>query len=246
MDELLDTLYNKIEKTLLDVGNKIFIPISGGLDSRVVAGIFNKKRKIDLSYVYFNIDKDIRHVQYSAKIANQLDIEKYYVIPISNKEIDMNFEKISSWNLPKNEVFTAFTKLNKLVDLKEYTLCIPHGLEYITGIHVTQFDLIYKSKNKKIDSWYLNEWRQFEKRWVEKYKIFFKNIITTWNDDLVSFCLNLPLKHRCNQGLYRKMIMKYLPEISSIPREDMNFRIDQGDFLYTLNRFIYSCLKLLR
>ena len=246
IDELLDTLYNKIEKSLSNVNGKIFVPISGGLDSRVVAGILSKRQKIDLSYVYFNIDRDVRHVQYSSQIANKLNIEKYYVIPISNKEIDINFKKISSWDLPKNEVFTAFTKLNGLVDLKEYTLYIPHGLEYMTGIHITQFDLIYKSKNEKIDDWYLNKWRQFEERWVEKYKIFFKNIITTWNEDLVSFCLDLPLKYRCNQKLYRRMIMKYLPEISSIPRDCLNFRIDQGEFLYTLNRFMYSCQKLLK
>jgi len=240
--DLVEQLYEKINNTIPEIKGKVFIPLSGGLDSRVMAGIINNRQPIDLSYVHFKVGSDTRHVSYSTQIADELDIKKYYVIPIYQHEIDYDFNHVS--NLPKTESYTAFKKLSDIVNLKEYTLIMPHGMEYMTGIHITQFDLFYSNKNKKIDDWYLNIWRPIETKWVEFYKSFFKDIITTWQDDLVNYCLNLPLKYRCNQRLYRQMIIRYFPKLASIPRDTMNFRIDQGEFKYTLNRLRYSICKL--
>jgi len=245
--DLVDELYTKINKTIVDVPGKIFVPISGGLDSRVLAGIISRRRQIDLSYVHFVVGKDARHVQYSAQIAAKLDIKDYLVIPIFKEEMDDYNRQIADWNLPPAPSFTAYKKLSQFYDLKEYTLYMPHGMEYITGIHLTPFELIYPYHDRKITDWFLNTWRPLQKKAVDIYKQhFFKDFLEpTWDDGLINFCLDLPLKYRVNQYLYRKMIVKYFPELASIPREVLNYRIDTNEVIYTINRLIYSLKKVI-
>ena len=251
---MVDKLYNLFEKSIPDYTGKICVPISGGLDSRVLAGLISKKRKIDLSYCqYFSYrprQTSYKDVEYAAAIAKICGVERFIPI-LTNGSSHKDLEAIEGLpleeNLKKSMMYTGVRMLNNIVNLKDYTIVSGHMVDIFTGVGVTPFTLFsYKKKDDEIaikrDQYYGYGYGG-KGIFQGTYGAFAKWDCPLWNQELIDFCLNLPIKYRFLQYLYRQMIQKYFPELAKIPRSGMNVSMDIGEVKYFIERIKYWMAK---
>ena len=94
---MIDEMYELFMKNIPDYEGKICVPISGGLDSRVLAGLISKKRKIDLSYCQYELKypvkelKDIKNVGYARQIADVCCVGRFESIYVNDYTEDDMF-----------------------------------------------------------------------------------------------------------------------------------------------------------
>jgi len=247
--DLIDELYFFINDAVSDVDGKILVPISGGLDSRVLAGILSKRRQIDLSYVYIT-EKYYRHSDYARRIQEILNVGRFVEIFVSEKDINEERYIYHDYGLPVTPMLSALRHLDSHYNLKDYTLYIPHGLEFLTGIEINPISLLtgkcHGKKIKDYEGWFVKDFHpNMEDKWIQTIGCHFTKhaISATWSSSLVEFCLDLPLQYRFHQYLYRKMIRKYFPKLAAIERDGMDIRMDCGEVKYFMARIKYFIKK---
>lgn len=234
---------------------KICVPISGGLDSRVIAGIMSKKRKIDLAFCQYElpypikIEKGIAHVQYARQIAGVCGVERFIPVNVNQyTQEDMDAIKglPNEATLIKSKMYTGLRKLNEQIDTSEYTFITGHGLDSFTGVGVNPLTLLLLNpyKNDQITKRKKEEY--FGGIFDGTYGKFGKWDCPLWNDEVEDFCLSLPLGDRYFQKLYRQMITKYFPELAKINREGMNCPVNVSELRYIYARAVYFGEKLLK
>lgn len=248
MTSKVETIYNLLRKSILErlPAGKICIPISTGLDSRVVAGIVREIREIDLMYhqFYGESTKDLRYIKQISELCNsRLTITKIYKSDIIDDK-----DKISKLTYPEiimesgNYTGLRLTQTLTPYNLKNYTFLVPYGLDALTGIGVNpltlfnyrDYDKYYMEKKHYVNETFLQDtWRHFGKGAINPI----------WDNQLIKFCLALPVRYRFHQYLYRKMIKKYFPDLAAIPREGMNCKIDCNELTYFYKRTIYYFRK---
>jgi len=248
---MIDKLYEMICKSVPDYQGKICVPISGGLDSRVLAGIIGRRRKIDLAYCQYHVgdDWDDRHMDYATEIQKHCNVDRFVKIGTSPRDVERDEGLIE--NIPFPEIqrkcgnFTGVRILAEDTGLKEYTMIGGHGLDVMTGIAVNPLTIF--GKYKQIDEALLQKMAKNRHILSHVYGHFFKDWdLPFWNYELYDFCLKLPMKYRFNQYLYRKMIQKFFPELAKIPRADMNVPMNIGEVRYFYERCKYSLKKYCR
>jgi len=231
------------------------VPLSGGLDSRVIAGLISRRRSIDLSYTQFElpypikIAKNIESVTYSRQIAKALNIKQYYSINV-NKDSKADRDAVKGLpmesTLRKSKMYTGLRKLNEFIDTKEYTFVTGHGLDVLTGVGVTPLTLLFgnpylkdlEARQKKID--------YFNGVFDGTYGKFGKWSCPLWSDEVEQFCMDLKLSDRYLQRLYRQMITKYFPELAKINREEIHCPVNASELKYFMARTVYFLKKLQR
>ena len=245
---MIDKLYELFEKSIPDYEGKICVPISGGLDSRVLAGLIAKKRKkvnqpIELSYCQFfikhpvKLGTQIKPVKYARQIADICGVERFEPICV-NYDTDEDLEAIKGLacedQLKQSRMYTGVRILNEQVNLKDYTIISAHGPDSFTGIGVNPFTLFtYKERDIKTS---YKRVQYFNSIFPGTYGAFAKWDCPVWGNELTEWCENLPLKYRFHQYLYRQMIKKYFPELAVIKREGMDVSMDIGEVRYFYER----------
>ncbi len=207
---------------------KLCIPITGGLDSRVLAGVVRQHRDIDYSF-YFWSEKTRMNTEYVETIANRCRVKHLKLIKLDN---------VYNTDDAVDEVINIFPKN-----------------EYIFGCHFYGGTITGMMKTDKQErDYFLNESLAEEEYiqsfWADKFKEVWR---PWWNARLVGYMLALPRRDRIFQRLYIEMIKKYLPDLASIPRcfESVSgvktpgtpTRIDRGLLYYTFRRFIDKKVK---
>ena len=138
-------------------------------------------------------------------------------------------------------MYTGLRKLNEIVDTSDYTFIVGHGLDSLTGVGVNPLTLFsYKKKDVETSS---KRHRYLWSTFPNTYGKFGKWDSPLWSWDVEEFCLDLPLKYRFHQYLYRQMIKKYFPELARIPREGMDVGMDIGEIRYFYERTKYWLRK---
>ena len=207
---------------------KLCIPITGGLDSRVLAGVVRQHRDIDYSF-YFLSEKTKMNIPHVKAIADKCRVKKFELIKLDN---------VYNTDEAVDEVMKIFPK-NK----------------YIFGCHYYGGTITGMMKTHKQERYYflnesLVEEEYIKSFWADKFKEIWR---PWWNARLVGYMLSLPRRDRIFQRLYIKMIKKYLPDLANIPRcfESVSgvktpgtpTRIDMGLLYYTFRRFIDKKVK---
>jgi len=246
----IKNMYELFMDSIPDYKGKICVPISGGLDSRVLAGLISKKRKIDLTYCQYYIKHpvklgtQIRNIKYARQIAQVLNIERFEPICV-NYEVDGDLEAIKGLShedqLKKSRMYTGLRILNERVNLKDYTIISGHGLDTITGIHVNPLTLFSYKEKEFEDRLKMTDY--YFAIFDDTYGRFAKWSCPLWNTEVNDWCFNLPYRYRFHQYLYRQMIKEYFPELAVIPREDMHVRMNIGELRYFYERTKYWLKK---
>ena len=243
-------MYELFIESIPDYKGKICVPLSGGLDSRVLAGLISKKRKIDLTYCQYElkhpmiIGTQLETVDYSRKIADICGIERFEPICV-NYEKDEDVDAVKGLpmesNLLKSRMYTGLRILNDRIDLSDYTIISGHGLDSITGVGVNPLTLLtYKRKDIETE---IKRDQYFDYIFDATYGAFGEWDCPLWNPQIIEFCMRLPMKYRFHQRLYRQMIKKYFPELAKVPREGMNVRMNIGEIRYFYERLKYWLKK---
>jgi hypothetical protein len=173
-----------------------------------------------------------------------LGIENFYTI---NTDETTPEDEAAVKGLPdekkvlQSKMFTVLRKLNEIVPTSDYTFLLGHGVDALTGIGVTPFTLHNYQKLDEITA--QKRIRYYEGIFPGTYGKFGKWDCPLWNDNLIRFCLDLPVKHRFMQSLYRKMIKKYFPELAAIKREDMHCAINVSEPKYLAYRTAFFLKK---
>ena len=199
---------------------KLCIPITGGLDSRVLAGVVRQHREIDYSYFYWSegTRMNVPHVQ---AIADRCRVKKFELIKLDNV-----------YNTDD-----AVDEIKRILPKSDYIWGCNHHGDVMTGMK--------KSRSAERD-YFLNELlvENENKRFL--YTETFKSIWRPWwNSRITGFMLSLPRWDRIFQRLYVEMIKKYLPDLAKIPRCYESYpgggkptRFDKGLVHYTFRRFV--------
>lgn len=171
--EVMDKAFLRMVKT---IGNRpIFIPLSGGYDSRLLACLC---KKFDISNVscFTYGDKTSYEVSISQQVANQLGFPWYYVEYTDELKIDfLNSNEYNDYILfamnlnttSHTQDFIAFRELRKKGIVPDNAVIIPgHSGDVLGGSHV-KYDVLRKS-NKCIAQLLLEKyytWNVLRKRY---------------------------------------------------------------------------------
>jgi len=193
---MIDKLYKMLCKSVPHYQGKICVPISRGLDSRVLAGIIGQRRRIDLAYCQYHKgdDWDDRHMGYANEIQKNCNVNLFLRIGTFPKDVERDEDIIQ--NIPYHEIqrkcgnFTGLRILNEEYPLKEHTIIGGHGLDVMTGVAVNPFTMF--GKYKKFDDELPQKMAKNKYILREVYGYFFKDWdLPFWNDELYDLCLSL-------------------------------------------------------
>ena len=195
---------------------KLCIPITGGLDSRVLAGIVRQYREIDYSYFYFS-EATENSVPYVVALMNRCKVKKYDLIKLDNSYRSDD---------AKQEIVEKFPRL------QDYIYGCNHHGDILTGM---------AKSYKRERNYFLHEYEKENQYQVDITENKFKEIWKPWvNPRTVGFLMSYHRKDRIFQRTYIKMINKYLPDLASIPRcfetKGNPVNIDRGIVYYILKR----------
>ena len=176
---------------------KLFIPLTGGLDSRILVGIIRHlKMDVELFGYYYYQKCDIHNLEHITKITNIYNYAgfDFYLNPLDDY-MAFNHHK-------------AYTEMNQKYNFKDFTLIIHRdGLEINGGL--------WPGKRRR-DYWYVRAVNPREKydesQWFKEVSYPFFNAL--W----VGFMDSLPKHLKFKQHGFIQMIRKYLPEVYDIPR----------------------------
>lgn len=250
--KLYKLLYDIIKQNVDQVKGNICVPISGGLDSRVIAGYMQKmNRPIDLVITFGNPGD--KHVNYAKRIARSAGYKgKIITASVTQQEIEQNNQivnTITGLGERATPGFVCLQKIDKRVDLSEYTFLIPYGLDWLTGIKINPLTFWRGSRYfQEQDHYFVNTY--YHQICLNAFKVFHffgaKAINPIWySESLFQFCSNLPLKERFHQRLFRSMIKEYFTKLAAIPRTYMDCGMDCNEFAYFIHRTLYFLKKKL-
>lgn len=189
----IDELWNILVESVPDLsGKKLCTPITGGLDSRTLAGVLRHcGYRIDFSY----------WVRVPDNMINQKHVEKLWdLLGVEQREIiDVN-------KLPRDFPLAIRILQEKISNLKEYSFLIPFHMDVYAGM----------KKSKSAERKYFYEtWPQMS---LSIYNVFGEIILPFENSRVIGYLLNLPRRDRLFENLYMRMIKKYLPDLADVPR----------------------------
>ena len=250
--KLYNLLCDIIKQNVDQIKGKICVPISGGLDSRVIAGYLQvMNRPIDLVIVFG--EPGHKHVEYAKKIARTVGYTGNIArASVTKQEIESNYSLVQAWNgLGEKSTpgFVCLQKINSKIDLSKYTFLIPYGLDWLTGIKINPLTFWRGAKYFRDQDRYLVD-SYYQQICLNGFKVFHffgaKAINPLWySESLFQFCSNLPLKERFHQRLFRRMIRTYFPKLAAIPRAYMDCRMDCNEVTYFIYRTLYYLKKKL-
>ena len=238
MNSLVDELYNLFKTVITErtanIKTKICVPISGGLDSRLIAGFLADR--IDLVIIFGN--PGAKHITYAHQIAQAVGYNKAILVTTAHKE---DIEKAKPLVEKINGIvesaitYVLLANANKVIDLSKYTFVVPHMLDPYMGNNVNPLTLFKPKQTKEF-------WVNYEKTVSNKGTLIWKhfgNYVNPIMDDRIKdFCSNLPLRYKFHQYLYRQMFKKYFPKLAAIKRDNMNVRMDCNELTYFIARTI--------
>lgn len=234
VDELYYLFREIISEKVSQIKGKICVPISGGLDSRLIAGFL--RDRIDLVLIFGN--PGAKHIEYAHRIAQAVGYKKAIIVTTVNDDELEQYVYDVEWINGLSESTKAYCHLNHandIVDLSQYTFVIPHMLDPYMGGNVNLLTL-FKQKQT------VEYWQYYEKDISNKgaliYKHFGGYVNPIMDDRLKDFCDKLPLRYKFHQYLYRQMFKKYFPELAAIPRDNMGVRMDCNELVYFIARTI--------
>lgn len=183
-------LLNEITQPKTD---KIMCPITGGLDSRVIAYIL-KLKGVSVQSYYMETPYTFNNSEYTTKLSKLIGVENHKIITIENKH-----------RCPIND---AVPYVSQCLDLAEYTFYLAGANGFITGNML--------KRENTLRFWIEDPQRVFPS--FLNVKSPYKDIIDpTYNPKWVGYFYNLPLKERLFQNCYIKMINEFTP-LGIIPR----------------------------
>ena len=206
-----DLLYEKYKDVFKDVPKgKLCVPLTGGLDSRVLAHFLPH---IDLSF-YIYTQRTYKNLNIVQKLWDHFKVDKTYPIYITDSfETAADALKLSG-DVRRWWLIAGLNKLSKKIDLTDYTICINEHSDFYTGLHL-------KLRHKSYENYYINNViPQHNKTFSDTFNNYFGNYwAPTIEGDFFIWCLNnLNYFDKFMQRTYRKMIKKYMPELYHIPR----------------------------
>lgn len=219
--ELAAELRQHIDNTIPDMlqdDKLIYCPLSGGLDSRVLAKLINIKwGKIDLGMCYYN-DDYYEHVDLVGDLLFHIDYDNF------------QFINVRSGLTPQERAFEAYEELSKRVNLSKYRSYQPLNWEFYTGIHIGWSRWTKRSLDRFEDKYLATvpmDQYNTQARYFARYGLCYAHLNEV---ELQRFCLNLPTHYRFNQYLYRQMIKLYMPDIAGTPRDERYVAPDQNEW----------------
>ncbi len=269
--EYLEEFYQKFQKAVerrIRSKSDLILPISGGLDSRTIAGMISRAGFSGKVHTFSYGHNYCYDVVYGKKIAKALGYQHTF-LPISTDYLARYAEKfvsltggtincLNSHMMLFLDVFQEHESLNVItgflgdvltgtnfnekwmkmnedeIILKTFEIPVEHlnDLKYCLNkdlyeriINVTiptikkyfhrinADDLFYKAHYLTLS--------QRQRRYVT-FNIFcfepLGTVLSPFTDnDFVDFILDIPKEHLMEQNLYKKMIVKYFPEVASVP-----------------------------
>lgn len=267
LEEFTRRIWNSLERRLAGK-SEVIIPLSGGLDSRTIAGMMSGHGYEGRVKTFSYGNRSCYDVVYGEKIAKALGYNHTF-LPIntdylakyaekfvaltdgtidclnshmmlfhdicpSNKSFNVlsgflgdvltganfNYRWLNSdedqiilktFEIPDNHLESLKYYLNK--DIYERTIenTIPSIKRHFNRIE--HDDLFYKAHYLTLS--------QRQRRYVA-FNIFcyesLGNVLSPFTDnDVIDFALQMPREYLMEQSLYRKMFVKYLPEVASVP-----------------------------
>lgn len=198
IDEMWQHLNEVVSK--METTGKICVPITGGLDSRVLAGLLLKNNKrIDLSYIRFN-DDNYCNVGYALYLGIAFHVKDFRTLFVNNK----------------NVIEVMLNDLSKQVNLKEYTLIQPLHMDFYTGLHYEPRKMF---RIKKYEREYWDTVPKKIAEYKEIYERYFNRVISPFDTkETRKFFESIPGRYKIMQYAYRQMIRKYLHGLYDIPR----------------------------
>lgn len=245
MSSLVDELYNLFKTVITErtanIKTKICVPISGGLDSRLVAGFLADK--IDLVLIFGN--PGAKHITYAHQIAQAVGYNNAILVTTA-RQIDIEVAKPLVRMIKgideSARTYVLLANADRVIDLSQYTFVVPHMLDPYMGNNVNLLTLFKQKQTKE----YWNEYEvNISNKGVEIWKHFGNYVNPIMDDRIKDFCSNLPLRYKFHQYLYRKMFKKYFPKLAAIKRDNMNVRMDCNELTYFVARTIRYIKKKL-
>jgi len=186
---MIENLYKIHKESIPDYEGKIWVNVTGGLDSRVLAYLISQKREIDFGFYYYG-EETKHNLVHISNIVKQLDFNEFAYIKMDKAGYGQ---------------FDAAVERTGKSPCK-YTYVVN---SYGDGIS-TRFTK--KSRERKF---YLNIYGDE----TDMPKTKFREIdMPLWNPRLVGYMHSLPRWQRWYQKAYIQMIKDYMPEIADIPR----------------------------
>jgi len=226
--EFHDKLQYSIIKSI-PLKGKIVLPISGGLDSRILAGIVSKIRDIDVSYVSWS-DSHTLHKQYAKDIMEICGVVSQRTIHIPQDEL-----KEPAWRIHTYPMKV----LNEVLHIKDAALVLAMSLDVLSGAHIGLWNIWNPSSIRQYEKWYVDNVRpkQLEHNRYYTLKYFRKVCDCVWTPELVKFCLlKIPPRMRFDRWILRETLRRYYPELAKIPQDDYHVTPGGSSLLYTLAR----------
>lgn len=209
-------MWDLLNKIVQPTSDKIVCPITGGLDSRVLAYILSLKGVRVISYyIYNNVShfENFRHIERLCEICN---VEDHLFIGAKFEDMD-----------------TVNRIVNTKYNTKEYQYYLPSFNDLTTGGSLT----------KKRDRWCWINKKIFYSSLEDNYKEVVK---PTLNPRWLGYCYSLPRSQRFLQKAYIDMIKEYTPLASvprCFERGETPHPLDKGFIYYSL---VYSKHKIKR
>jgi len=209
----VSTLWDLLNKQIdIRFGEKICVPITGGLDSRMIAGIIAQHREIDYAY-FFASDKTQSSIPHVMELMELCRVKDYDII---------NMGKI---------VNSKVLEFHRTHAKRDHVCYVNPCFSVLTGLHKTRkkdYEYFTESLRKRL----INR----DKLYVG-WKIIYDPLSTF---ELAVTCLSMSRSERLFQSLHRKMLIRYLPDIAKVPRcfeygSGKPTPID-NDFIYAYSR----------
>jgi len=194
MKKIIKEMWELHNRLIPNYEGKIFIALTGGLDSRVLAGIVGARREIDLGYYYYYPDSigNVPHVKELVKI-----------LPYK----DFQFIEVESHDRTKQSV-SPLKLLMKYYDLKEYKVVVNLYGDVVTGM----FKRLVRNRG-----FYIKE-NFFDYNLMRHEEDFGSASLPLWTPEFVGYMYNIPRRYRLFQYAYIRMIKEYLPHLYDVPR----------------------------
>ena len=175
-----------------DYKEPLFVSLTGGMDSRLLAGIlrFYKDIEIDLGvYFYREEEYNLPHIK---KLVDILGYKNFEFIKRNGR--DRWYE--DSWR-----------RLNEKYDLKKYV--------YVSHKHGLQNAGALISSSKRNMRWWAGHYTEIDEIENSLYR-FKKTSYPYANPYYVGFCYAMPKWYRFKHNAHIQMLKKYLPQIADV------------------------------
>jgi len=188
-----DTLWEIMCDCVNYHSGEIIIPTTGGLDSRILSGIIEKKGYISNWTYWFRCPDNKINEDHIIKLS---EIQKKHLIIIDVPSLPEGFKY-------------GMGKLNEKALLKHHRIAIPFHMDVMAGM--------LKSR-KKERFYFQHTYPAMEEKFYPNYSLWGEVLRPFDNPRLIGYILSLPRKDRMFENCYIKMLNKYLPELAEVPR----------------------------